>query len=288
MEAFRLVELNDLPKYSPWPARLLGLTEWTPRNRNGQLIRAEYGEKWGALLQEYVNNKFANLGEAIQYLFSAHFPSDFLFHVGEQIYYSENNNGFWEFFYERIGRVLTQYMTRDDTLVELGCGWGRNLFYALQTRLCKNAIGGEYTEEGLTLGRLVGQQFKLPIEFFHFDYYKPDWEFLKKLKGTVVLTHNSVEQIRYMPERTVSSLIQSKPKAVVHFEPVYEYLNRDSLLHYLWKRYTEVNDYNRNLLTVLKRFAKERRLTIGLEKAHEVGLNAFNPGSFVVWKPQEV
>ena len=89
-------------------------------------------------------------------------------------------------------------------------------------------------------------------------------------------------------EQTISSLIQSKPKAVVHFEPVYEYRNGDSLLHYLWKRYTEVNDYNRNLLTVLKRFAKERRLTIGLEKAHEVGLNAFNPGSFVVWKPQEV
>jgi hypothetical protein len=286
VQDFRLVELNDLPKYSPWPARLLGLTEWTPRKRNGQLISTEYGEKWGTLLQEYENNKFAHLREATQYLFSAHFPSDFLFHVGERIYYSENNDSFWNFFYGRIGQVLTEYMSRDDTLVELGCGWGRNLFYALQSRLCRDAIGGEYTEEGLTLGGLVGEEFKLPIEFLHFDYYNPDREFLKKLKGTVVFTHNSIEQIRYMPEQTISSLIESEPKAVIHFEPVYEYRDEDTLLHYLWKRYTEVNDYNRNLLTVLKKFEKERRLKIGIEKIHALGLNAFNPGSFITWEPK--
>lgn len=286
VEKFRLIELNDLPKYSPWPARLIGLSDWVPRNRNDQLALREYGEKWGNLLQDYHNHEFANVHQAMEYLFRTHFPANMLFHVDEQIYYSENDSRFWNFFYMRITEVLSECLEPNDTLVELGCGWGRNLFYALKAGLCSDAIGGEYTKEGEMLGSLIAKQFDVPIEFSHFDYYNPASEFMHKLKGTVVFTHNSIEQISYLPEKTILSLIESRPKAVIHFEPVYEYRNKETLLHYLWKRYTETNDYNRNLLTVLKTFEKEGRLKITIEKVHALGLNAFNPGSFIVWEPK--
>jgi len=287
VEDFSLIDLNDLPKYSPWPARLMKLSDWALRNRNDQFVLREYSEKWGDLLQDYENHRFADLREAMEYLFRAHFPSNILFHIGEQIYYSQSNAHFWNFFYSRITEILNEYLAADDTLVELGCGWGRNLFYALQSRLCKKAIGAEYTEEGLMLGKLIGKQFGLPIDFFHFDYYNPNpnLELLQKLKGTVVFTHNSIEQITYLPEETILSLIESRPRAVIHFEPIYEYRNKNTLLHYMWKRYTEINDYNRNLLTVLKMFEEQGRLKITVEKVHSLGLNAFNPGSFIVWEP---
>lgn len=44
-ELFRLVEMNGLPRFSSWPARLLGLSEWTHRHRNDRLVTAEYSEK---------------------------------------------------------------------------------------------------------------------------------------------------------------------------------------------------------------------------------------------------
>lgn len=285
-EDFDLIDLDDVPKYSSWPTRLTGLSDWIPRNRDDQLVLREYGGKWGALLRDYKNHEFENLDKAMEYLFRRHFPSNILFHIGEQIYLSKNNAQFWDFFYSKVRDILTEYMTPEDTLVELGCGWGRNLFYALQSRLCKKAVGGEYTEEGLMLGKLIGKQFRLPIEFFHFDYYNPNLELMQKLKGTVVFTHNSIEQITYLPEETILPLIESRPRAVIHFEPIYEYRNKDTLLHYVWKRYTEINDYNRNLLTVLKMFEEQGRLKITIEKVHSLGLNAFNPGSFIVWEPK--
>ena len=283
---FVLIELNDLPKYSPWPSRMIGLSDWVQRNRNNKLVFKEYDHKWGTLLREYENRKFANLRMALNFLFRKHFPSNILFHIGENIYFAENNAFFWDYFYSRIKEFLKEYLTLDDTLVELGCGWGRNLFYLLQSAMCKNVIGGEYTDTGLALGRFINKQFNLPIEFFRFDYYKPDLEFLEKLKGTVVFTHNSIEQVSYIPEKTILSLIKSRPKAVIHFEPIYEYRNKETFLHYLWKKYTELNDYNRNLLTVLKTFERQGQLKINVEKIHSLGLNAINPGSFIAWEPK--
>lgn len=286
-ERFRLVEVNELPRFSPWPARLLGLSDWTPRHRNDSLVTAEYGEKWGALLYAFRQNRFRNLEDTISSLLKTHFPPNLLFHLGEQIYYSETDDFFWNYLYHRIAEVLRQYVTPSDTLVELGCGWGRNLFFAVSKGLCKNAFGGEYTEEGVRLGELVAKTFRAPIEFAQFDYCNPREEVLERLRGAVIFTHNSIEQIRNLPEKTVNALIDNEPKAVVHFEPVYEYREEDSLLHCLWKRYTEVNDYNRDLLTVLRKLEQIGRLKIELEKVHELGLNAFNPGSFIVWTPRK-
>ena len=284
-ESFKLIEINDLPQFSTWPARLLGISDWETRVRNEQLVKNEYGQKWGHLSREYDKQNFASLREALEYLFITHFQPTLIFHIGEQIYQADNSVQLWDYFYSQIISVLGQHLTVNDTLVELGCGWGRNLFYALDKNICAKAIGGEYTPEGQSFGQRIGEQFSLPFEIHPFDYYNPDSDFMKNLHGAVVFTHNSIEQISYMQEETILSMIENKPKAVIHFEPIYEYRNKDTMLHYLWKRFTEVNDYNRNLITVLKKFEKKGMLNILLEKEHALGLNAFNPGSYIIWEP---
>lgn len=284
-KGFKLIDIDDLPQYSTWPARLLVVSDWETRVRNEQLVKTEYGQKWGDLSVEYRKHNFKTLRKAIEYLFITHFQSHILFHIDEQIYQAENSVQLWDYFYTRIMTVLGKHLTPDDTLVELGCGWGRNLLYALDKGLCQRAIGGEYTEEGQKLGQLIGKQFDLSLDINPFDYYKPDPEFMKCLKDTVVFTHNSIEQISYMPEETIQAIAENRPKAVIHFEPIYEYRTKDTMLHYIWKRYTEVNDYNRNLITVLKKLEQQGLLNILEERKHALGLNAFNPGSYIVWQP---
>jgi len=286
-KSFRLIELNDLPQYSPWPARLLGIEEWENRTRNEQLVTNEYGQKWGTLYRKYADQNFDGLREALEYLFMTHFQPHILFHLKENIYFTKNSVQLWDYFYSILFKVLTPYLSEKDTLVELGCGWGRNLFYALDMKLCKKAIGGEYTKEGRELGELISSQFDLPFEIRPFDYYKPDHDFMQQLQGAVVFSHNSIEQISQMPEETILSIIQNRPKVVIHFEPIFEYRNQDTILHYLWKRFTEINDYNRNLLTVLEKLEKKGMLKIILEDVHAFGLNAFNPGSFIIWQPAD-
>jgi len=44
--------VDDLPRFSPWPARLLGLTEWQPRRKTPAEVTREFDrDKWGELLE---------------------------------------------------------------------------------------------------------------------------------------------------------------------------------------------------------------------------------------------
>ena len=284
---FKKINIDNLPEFSPWPARLLGISEWNDRIRNEELVKNEYGQKWGKLSAEFSSNKFPSLRHTLEHLFISHFQPEILFHIEEEIYNTKNSVLLWDYFYAKIHAVLNQYLDKTDTLVELGSGWGRNLLYALDQGWCSKALGGEYTKEGQQLCNQIGKNFNLPIKSLPFDYYNPSSDFLKQLEGTVVFTHNSIEQIGIMPEETILALIASKPKAVIHAEPIYEYRDKKTMLHFMWKRYTEVNDYNKNLLTILRKLEIQGKLRITNEQVHAFGLNAFNPGSFIAWQPTD-
>lgn len=48
--------LDDLPRFSPWPARLLGLEPWGQRTKSSDEILREYEhENWGPLLAIVAN-----------------------------------------------------------------------------------------------------------------------------------------------------------------------------------------------------------------------------------------
>src|SRR5262249_37183244 len=51
-EAVRTYTVDDLPRYSPWPARLLGLEPFQPKQKTPAEVSREFeGEKWGPLLR---------------------------------------------------------------------------------------------------------------------------------------------------------------------------------------------------------------------------------------------
>ncbi len=282
------VHLNDVPQYSAWPSKIIGVKSWKPPSkRNAQKIQQEYGEKWGKLVAAMKDTRnLGSLEECINYLFRIHFSRNtMLFNLGENIYYTKDMASFWNFTYKKIFGVINQYLNPSDLLVELGCGWGRNLFWAMKEKVCKRCIGGEFTEEGVTLGRQISQIFNINAEFYHFDFLEPSSSFLKKLRGAVVFTSQSIEQISYLSTDVILSIAEQQPKAVIQFEPIYEYLNKDTLLHIFWRRYTELNRYNQNLLTILKSLENDGRIKIISEDIHVFGLNAFNPCSIVTWVP---
>ena len=134
---FRLIDLNDLPKFSPWPSRLLGLSSFKQVLRSNDYSLREYEKKFSDILQSYNNQKFTSLFEALGFINTKLQPS-YLFIFDEKIYFTENNSMFWSFIYSEIIKVLGLYLKLDDTLVELGCGWGRNLFNNLYMKQCKS------------------------------------------------------------------------------------------------------------------------------------------------------
>jgi hypothetical protein len=113
-----------------------------------------------------------------------------------------------------------------------------------------------------------------------FNYYESgDYDFIRP-NSTVFTTH-SIEQI---PDATViiESLEKQKEKInyVVHFEPtVIE--ERDSLLGMMRNKYLELNDYNRNLVSVLK---NKKNIEILEFRTDVFGLVPLNSANLIVWK----
>ena len=84
---------------------------------------------------------------------------------------------------------------------------------------------------------------------------------------------------------TLDEIIRHQPAAVVHIEPIYEHWSDDSLLHMLWKRYFQLNDYNPSMLTALKSYEAEGLIDIKEERRCLFGNNPLAPVSVVKWTP---
>jgi hypothetical protein len=179
-------------------------------------------------------------------------------------------------------KVLRRYQT--DILVELGSGLGDKLLNFAAALKPRQALGGEFTDAGVACGQMLAKRWKQPAQFVHFDYNDPrTLDFVPP--GGLVYTAHSVEQIPQLPRAFFTGLLRRKPACVVHFEPCYEEQLPDSMLGLMRRRYTELNDYNRNLTALVRELESQGRIRI-LDYQREVfAVSPMNPTSILAWTP---
>jgi len=110
-----------------------------------------------------------------------------------------------------------------DAVVELGCGWGRNLA-ALAARLDRADllyIGAEQSHSGRAAAeRLMAKPGGGRFQAAPFDFYTPDFSFLASLKNPVIFTCAALEQIAVLPPAFFIRLADAAPGAkLILFEP---------------------------------------------------------------------
>lgn len=247
------IDLNDLPRWSPWPSRLLGLTPWEPPCRTVEKVEQEYDhEKYADCLAYYDESGGQANAEQIK-----------CFELGQdlmlEICMCEGNN----LVRSTVGEAQARYdsMLKDEmcdeiercaSVVELGCGYGYNLWALSRHFQDKNFVGGDYSKKAVRLARsLYGAEAQIRVE--QFDFYADAYEILNEVPKPIALfTAHALEQL---PQAGpfLEGLLRRREGlgAVFHFEPVYE-LYEDDLLGLLRRRYVEMNDYNRDLLTELR------------------------------------
>ena len=103
--------------------------------------------------------------------------------------------------------------------------------------------------------------------------------------GAIIFTCIAACTLPNLTERFLSGLMALRPRLVVHFEPFYEHCDGSSLLDLLRRRYVEINDYNQNLLTLVREAEAADRLTIVGEIRDLFGTNPLFPVSMVAWSP---
>jgi hypothetical protein len=277
------IPLDDLPRWTNWPARMLGLESFVSPVRTTDKIAQEYGhEKW-----QFALDAFEKSGRTLDAT------------ALRQMYYNLGGDGLRAAVYRGklvAARAPTIMQWYDDllaewmgpaidkarTVVELGAGFGHVLWSLRQRFPGKLYRGGEYTDSAVQLGNLLFAKHP-DISVEHVNFYDSDYAVLDDAEGpVVVLTSQAIEQI---PDCRciIDTLARHKSKiaAVFHIEPAYDLQEPTTLIGQMRRRYLEINDYNRNLFGTLTSRPDVR--IVRLEK-DVIGWNPFNCLGMGHWK----
>jgi len=181
-----------------------------------------------------------------------------------------------------ILNYLYKFIKEDDIVVELGCGYGRNVFSLVALGLKNKIEGYEYTKTGFETCEKINDYFGCNLKFGRVDLTK-NLDHLD-LKGKTIFTHHVLEQIKYDTKEVVSNLLQAQPKQVIHFEPIVE-LAKDDYFGKLFKQHIIKFDYIDSLFTTLKSFENEDKLLIQDKFPNRFALNYTNQTSIIRWIP---
>ncbi len=278
------INMNELPLYSPWPARLLGSAPWVVPTRDLAKVDAEYDkDKYASCLAFYHEHKNGEVTPDDIKRFEFKDTGPVCVSIEEELALLSRDEA-----KERYGSLLRETMSSAiagaDTVVELGCGYGFNLWMLSQHFARKNYIGGEYSNNAVELAsHLYGtdkQVSRITVE--KFDFYNSKYEILSRVPGgkTVVFTSHAIEQLPSAMEVVAGIESCRRPLTVFHFEPVFE-LHSDSLLGLLRRKYAVANDYNRDLYTLLRNNDRVRVVQVVPDV---FGGNPLNATSIIEWE----
>lgn len=278
--------LNDFPKYSPWPSRLLGIESWEPKRKIGSEILREYeDEKWGPLWERVcASNSSVSFDQLEEWVYSEQ-PESLSLIDGTLRLLSADENRRQQL--EIVKETLLKLLPAS-ALVELGAGYGHIILNLARTLRTSGIplLAGEYASSGVELIRYLAEQESINVNAGRCDFGKTPITDLKIPENALCFTSYSACYIPEYSRQFVENMLSWSPKAVVHFEPIFEHCDTSTMLGAMQHRYIEVNDYNRNLLTVLRDAEINGLIEILCERPHVFGSNPLLPISIVAWKPR--
>ena len=282
----KLSSLDELPRFSKWPARLLGLEPWTTKEKTPDEIEREFGrEKWGALLERFKASPDARLEDVDSWASGG--VNDVTLasvdlHIVEMTQ-QESHDAYIAY----IESALTPHLPASG-LVELGCGYG-SVILGLARKVAFQDIpyfAADFTSSGPELARLIAKSESIPLTTGRADLTKAAVSDLDVPEGAVVYTAYAAQYVEPLTDAFVEGLSAMMPKAVVHIEPVYEHCDPSTLLGLLRQRYIQANGYNRNLSTILHDHEARGSLEIIHESKPGFGPNPLLAASVIAWAPR--
>lgn len=280
------ISLNQIPEFSHWPKRLLGLTDWKCPERSPEEAWREYElEKYAPRLEYIKNHPEKTLSELLfssEQKFPCIIQEEFRL-LSEQEYFSVTGQKFSE--------VIQKYLPAS-AIVELGSGDGTTLlsiqhhlnnsekqkYFALEPMpsareifrilLKKDEKQNDQTRQNFTIGNCNLLQTPFTEEKI------PENAVIYTSFATVFLKHLN-------PELYVQEIFRLQPKVVISFEPSIYELNSDNFYHLCIKKYMEINNYNTTLVSFLH---QNDKIEILQNEQFFLGNNPFLPASCTVWR----
>jgi hypothetical protein len=186
-----------------------------------------------------------------------------------------------------ILEAIFRAFTKDEgTLVEIGAGDGGTLLPLLDnTRdLFPEAVALDLSPSGLKKIDLISKILNYKVKTKEFNLEQDNLSEQKIPQLSTLLTSFTLCCIPELREEFFVSLAETKPRFVVHFEPIYEALDEEETTDLLGRQYIEVNDYNTNFRSALNQFLGSRKdFEVKFESNILFGQNPLLPGSIICW-----
>jgi hypothetical protein len=277
--------INDLPRFSPWPARLLGLEPWAQRQKTPVEITREYEhEKWGPLLTRVrAANRPVTVDEVDEWQIKDVPPS--LCSIEDSLELMSAGDSHRRYM-ELVAGALAPH-TPASALVELGAGYGRMLLGLARERPFKGmkVMAGEFTASGVHLIQQLASAQGIEVAAAGCDLASARLIDFALPPDAIVFTSYAMHYVPKLSASFVEALSAFRPRVVFHFEPCYEHCDCKTLTGLMRRRYIEVNDYNTNLVTLLHDQEKLGKVRILGEKAAVFGANPLLAASIISWVP---
>ena len=123
-----------------------------------------------------------------------------------------------------------------------------------------------------------------PVVIGHCDFRALTIEDMSIPENAVIFTSYAALYVPLLSAGFVDLLARLKPRAVVHFEPCYEYYDEQALHGLMCRRYIELNDYTRNFVTIIEAARLDGSISVRVRK-NVMGNNPLLPISIIEWSP---
>lgn len=280
----KISSLDELPKFSRWPARLLGIEPWETKEKTPEEIEREFGrEKWGVLLEKFKANPEARLEDVDRW--AAGDATMTLASVDQHIVEMSREESH-EAYIAYIAAALEPHLPANG-LAELGCGYGSVILGLARKASFQDMpyFAADFTATGPELAESIGRQESITLATGRADLTSNPVTQMDIPPGSLIYTAYAAQYVEPLGGAFVEGLLALNPKVVVHVEPVYEHCDPATLLGLLRRRYIEANGYNRNLSTILHDHERQGSLEIIHESVPGFGPNPLLAASVIAWKP---
>ncbi len=271
------IDLDELPRYSIWPARLLSDTGSVYEKTKAEILREFDQEKWNELLIRLRSSPVRTLEQLEALMFFA--SSQMAYSIAGEYYRST------PFAVNHIYKRFLEHELRraDDVtcIAELGAGAGNLIMHlAKNTQLAKTWIAYELTESGRALTRMVATTEDLPVVAEFLDFDDPKTLVPSMPERTIYYSSFALAYCKD-PEGFLESLIGAKAKEIVLFEPIYQFFDETTLSGLLAKSYFEKNDYSKALFPAIQKLAAQGILEWDAVKKNGFAHNPLCPISII-------
>jgi SAM-dependent methyltransferase len=195
-----------------------------------------------------------------------------------------------EYYRYRLGalqRLVREQLSADGDLVELGCGFGYNLFSLALAFPQRRFLGLDISPNGIETGRAIASRFALAdrVSFDFLDLTRRSEPNFEHLAGRSCFTFFCLEQLPDNVEGALKNIIAARPRRVLHVESSTELLSLRRPSDWANYAFVKSMDYQNRLFGLLRMLDRKGDLRLLHVGRAPFAPTLQNDGFVATWEP---